>query len=76
LYIGGFFSKTRKDNFLEMKKAPADRNLPELFQCFNNNIGSQIARQSGNNDVVDYGKGNVHRNLLRFYTNGNKGSGF
>jgi len=59
-----------------MKKAPADRNLPELFQCFNNNIGSQIARQPGNNDdVVDYGKGNVHR-LVRSFERGSKDEDF
>jgi len=49
-----------------MKKAPADRNLPELFRCFSNNISSQIARQSGNNNAVDYGKGNVHRLVRTF----------
>jgi hypothetical protein len=56
-----FFQRPAKIIFYTIEKAPADRNLPELFQCFNNNIGSQIARQPGNNNAVDYGKGNVHR---------------
>jgi len=53
-----FFSKTRKDKRKSSGKIAICRSF---FGVSSNSTCSQIAGQSGNNDAIDYGRGNVHR---------------